>query len=84
MLEEGRAGVLVNVDDADALARAVSGLVWDGERRKAMVYAARPAVRLAPRTPRVADRRKALFALMASAWDLRLPRASALEPMRIS
>ena len=41
VLEDGQTGALVDIDDADALASAVSGLVQDQRRRRSMGYAAR-------------------------------------------
>jgi glycosyltransferase involved in cell wall biosynthesis len=84
VLDQGRTGLLVDVDDSEALARAVCSLVRDGARRRAMGDAARDwcAARFA--LPVVADRWDTLFTLMASARDLRTPRAAALEPMRVT
>lgn len=45
VLQDGRAGVLVPVGDAAALARALSGLLLDPQRRAALSAAGRVAVR---------------------------------------
>jgi glycosyltransferase involved in cell wall biosynthesis len=84
VLEDGLTGILVAIDDPDALARAVSGLVQDRERRLAMGSTARDRCVARFALPVVADRWDALFAVMASAHDMQLPRAAALEPMRVA
>jgi glycosyltransferase involved in cell wall biosynthesis len=83
VLEEGRTGMLVDVDDAAALAAAVTTLVQDPLRRHAMGQAARDRCVTRFALPVVADRWDALFTLMVSARDMRLPRAAALEAMRV-
>ena len=83
VLEEGRTGMLVDVDDAAALAAAVTALVQDPLRRHAMGQAARDRCVTRFALPVVADRWDALFTLMVSARDMRLPRAAALEAMRV-
>jgi len=84
VLEDGTTGVLVGIDDADALIRAVSGLVRDPPRRHAMGDAARDRCTSRFALPVVADRWDALFTLMTSARDMRLPRSAALGPMRVA
>jgi glycosyltransferase involved in cell wall biosynthesis len=83
VLEAGRTGLLVDVDDAEALVAAVSGLVQDPTRRKSMGDAARDRCVSRFALPVVADRWDALFTLMTAARDIRLPRAAALEAMRV-
>ena len=84
VLEDGRTGLLVGIDDADALARAVSELVRDSVRRRVMGQAARDRCTANFALPVVADRWDTLLTLMASARDMRLPRSAALEPMRVA
>jgi glycosyltransferase involved in cell wall biosynthesis len=83
VLEEERTGILVGVDDVDALTAAVSELVRHGERRKSMGQAARERCVSHFSLSVVADRWDALFTLMTSARDIRLPRAAALEALRV-
>jgi glycosyltransferase involved in cell wall biosynthesis len=84
VLEDGRTGLLVGIDDADALARAVSELVRDSVRRRDMGKAARDRCTANFALPVVADRWDTLLTLMASARDMRLPRSAVLEPMRVA
>ena len=70
------------VDDADALSRAVSGLVRDPERRQVKEDAARHRRTSLLALSVVADRWDALFTLIAAARDMRLTRAATLEPLR--
>ncbi len=62
---------------------AVTALVQVPPRRHAMGQAARDRCVTRFALPVVADRWEALFTLMVSARDMRLPRAAALEPMRV-
>jgi glycosyltransferase involved in cell wall biosynthesis len=84
VLDDGRTGLLVDLDDTDALARAVSELVQDSVRRHSMGQAARARCTAKFALPVVADRWDTLLTLMASARDMRLPRSAALEPMRVA
>jgi glycosyltransferase involved in cell wall biosynthesis len=84
VVEDGRTGSLVRVDDADALARAAAGLVRDPARRRSMGQAADERCRANFALPVVAERWDALLTLMASARDMHLPRSAALEPMRVA
>ena len=73
VVDDGRTGLLVRVDDADALGRAVSGLVRDPALRHSMGQAAHDRCTAKFALPVVADRWDALLTLMASARDMRLP-----------